>query len=141
MSENKHGRKIAGAALSVFMGLWIGGLVGCAHQHKRIKLNESASAKTQTGSQPAEAASQQMTQTAAQSTPAPKHDILEYATIEGFLGQEEIPVYAFGFTYIYGVSPDLLPGAVMQDGNTNPIVKVKRRRRCGMMTSRCCQSS
>lgn len=49
--------------------------------------------------------------------------IEDYATIEAYVGPEEIPVYAFGYTYIYGLSPDLQPGAKMQDGNINPVVK------------------
>ncbi|MBI2844082.1 MAG: discoidin domain-containing protein [Armatimonadetes bacterium] len=54
--------------------------------------------------------------------------IEDYATIEAYVGKEEIPVYAFGYTYVYGVGPDLLPGIVMQEGNANPIVKFKPKK-------------
>jgi len=53
-------------------------------------------------------------------------NIEDYATIEAYC--DEIPVYAFGYTYVYGVSPDLLPGAVLQDGNTHPVVKIKPKK-------------
>src|SRR5262245_31808689 len=52
--------------------------------------------------------------------------IEDYATIEGYCNGN--PVYAFGFTYIYGVSPDLLPGAKLQVGNTRPITKLKLKK-------------
>ena len=50
--------------------------------------------------------------------------IEDYATIEAHF--DGVPVYSFGnITYVYGVSPDLLPGLVMQQGNTNLVVKIK----------------
>lgn len=52
--------------------------------------------------------------------------IEDYATIEAYVG--DVPVYAFGYTYVYGLSPDLQPGAVMQVGNDNPIVKFKPKK-------------
>ena len=36
------------------------------------------------------------------------HNIEDYATIEAYV--HDVPVYAFGYTNVYGVSPDLLPG-------------------------------
>jgi len=55
-----------------------------------------------------------------QAASAKKPEITDYATIEGWLGKDQVPVYAFGYTYVYGRQPDLLPGAVMQQGNSNP---------------------
>ena len=53
--------------------------------------------------------------------------IEDYATIEGVC--EGAPVYSFSnITYIYGVSPDLLPGAEMQAGNAHPIRKIKPKK-------------
>ena len=46
----------------------------------------------------------------------------DYATIEAYCG--DVPVYAFGYTYVYGVSPDLMPGAVFQEDNTHPAEKI-----------------
>jgi hypothetical protein len=54
--------------------------------------------------------------------------IEDYATIEAYVGKEEVPVYAFGYTYVYGVSPELLPGAVMQEGDRNPVLKLKPKK-------------
>jgi hypothetical protein len=48
--------------------------------------------------------------------------IEDYATIEAYCN--DVPVYAFGYTYVYGVSPDLLEGVVLQDGN--PIGRVPK---------------
>ena len=51
----------------------------------------------------------------------------EYATIEAEC--DGVPVYSLGnITYIYGVSPDPIPGAVMQKGNGNPWVKIKPKK-------------
>ncbi len=52
--------------------------------------------------------------------------IEDYATIEAHCGQ--VPVYAFGYTYIYGVSPDLLPDVVLQDDNKNPKIKIQPKK-------------
>ena len=52
--------------------------------------------------------------------------IEDYATIESYCGG--VPVYAFGFTYIYGVSPDLLPGVKLQVGNQRPVTKITPRK-------------
>jgi len=40
--------------------------------------------------------------------------IEDSATIEAYC--DDTPVYAFGYTYVLGVSPDLMPGAVLQAG-------------------------
>jgi hypothetical protein len=50
----------------------------------------------------------------------------KYATIEAY--SDDVPVYAFGFTYVYGVSPDFLPGTVLQTGNTNPKNKIQPKK-------------
>jgi hypothetical protein len=52
--------------------------------------------------------------------------IEDYATIEAY--SEDVPVYAFGFTYVYSVSPDLLPGTVLQTGNANPRTKIQPKK-------------
>jgi len=60
---------------------------------------------------------------AAPSTP----NFEDYATIEAY--SDGVPVYSLGnIAYIYGVSPDLYPGAVMQEGNTNPKIKIKPKK-------------
>ncbi len=64
-------------------------------------------------------------------------DIENYATIEAYVGADEVPVYAFGYTYIYGIGPDLLPGAVMQEGNTHPIEKVKPKKSWEITSNYC----
>lgn len=61
----------------------------------------------------------------------------DYATIEAYVGKDETPVYAFGYTYIYGLSPDLQPGAVMQIGNNNPIVKFKPKKSWEIKSNLC----
>ena len=35
-----------------------------------------------------------------------------------------VPVYAFGYTYIYGLSPDFEPVSTLQVGNTAPLRKI-----------------
>ena len=51
----------------------------------------------------------------------------DYASIEARVDGE--PVYCLDYMmYIYGISPDLIPGVVMQDGNTNPITKIKPKK-------------
>ena len=54
--------------------------------------------------------------------------IEDYATIEAYVGEDEIPVYAFGYTYVWGQSPDLQPGAMAQQGNLNPITKIQLKK-------------
>ena len=57
--------------------------------------------------------------------PTPKPgppSIEEYATIEAMVDGH--PVYSFNhINYVYSISPDLLPGVVMQEGNSNPVEK------------------
>jgi len=49
--------------------------------------------------------------------------IENYATVESVC--DGVPVYSFSnITYVYGVSPDFLPGIVMQKNNTNPFRKI-----------------
>jgi hypothetical protein len=65
------------------------------------------------------------TQALAPSAKSP--DFEDYATVEAYA--DGYPVYSLGnMTYIYGVSPELLPGAVMQEGNTNPRTKIKPKK-------------
>lgn len=50
-------------------------------------------------------------------------DFEDYATVEAYC--QGVPVYSLGnIAYIYGVSPDLLPGARLQEGNARPMVKI-----------------
>jgi hypothetical protein len=61
----------------------------------------------------------------------PKKDrprIEEYATIEAYVGKDKIPVYAFGYTNVFALSPDLLPGVTMQEGNSRPVVKLRPKK-------------
>ncbi|MCL2664994.1 MAG: discoidin domain-containing protein [Defluviitaleaceae bacterium] len=47
----------------------------------------------------------------------------KYATVEGFC--EGVPIYSLGhITYIYGVSPEFVPGTVIQEGNLNTHKKI-----------------
>ena len=55
-----------------------------------------------------------------------KPRIEDYATIEAQV--EGAPVYAFGYTFVLGQSPDLLPGVVMQRGNKNPVSKIRLKK-------------
>ncbi len=63
--------------------------------------------------------------------------IEDYATIEAYVGKDEIPVYAFGYTCVYGIGPDLLPGVVMQEGNVNPTVKFKPKKSWEIKSNLC----
>ena len=54
-------------------------------------------------------------------------DFEDYAPIEAYV--DGTPVYSLGnIAYIYGLSPDLLPGAMMQQGNNNPVIKIKPKK-------------
>ncbi len=51
----------------------------------------------------------------------------EYASVEAISKGE--PVFGLdNMMYIYGVSPDLMPGVVMQEGNDRPPVKIKPKK-------------
>jgi len=54
-------------------------------------------------------------------------DFEDYATIEG--ETNGVPIYSLGnITYIYGVSPDFIPDAAIQEGNTWPRTKIKPKK-------------
>jgi hypothetical protein len=54
-------------------------------------------------------------------------DFEDYATIEAYA--DGVPVYSLGnIVFLYGVSPDVLPDVVMQNGNTNPKIKIKPKK-------------
>ncbi|MFV1967481.1 MAG: discoidin domain-containing protein, partial [Pirellulaceae bacterium] len=61
--------------------------------------------------------------------------IEDYATIEAYVG--DVPVYAFGFSYVYGVGPELLPGVVMQEGNTKAVAKLKPKKSWEITSNLC----
>lgn len=63
--------------------------------------------------------------------------IEQYATIEAYVGKQETPVYAFGPTYVYAIGPDLLPGAVMQEGNSRPAVKIRPKKSWEIQSNLC----
>jgi hypothetical protein len=51
----------------------------------------------------------------------------DYASVEARVDGE--PVYGLDYMmYIYGVSPDLMPGIVLQQGNSNPRVKIRPKK-------------
>ena len=51
----------------------------------------------------------------------------EYATMEAITNG--VPVWSFSnLCYIYGASPDLMPGLVMQEGNQHPLEKIKLKK-------------
>ena len=56
---------------------------------------------------------------------APKFE--DYASVEARVNGE--PIYGLDYMmYIYGISPDLMPEIVMQEGNTHPQVKIKPKK-------------
>jgi hypothetical protein len=62
----------------------------------------------------------------AQSPKAPEGDLSKWATVEAH--DNGVPVYAFGYTYVYGVSPDIRPGVVLQEGNDAPAKKIQPKK-------------
>jgi hypothetical protein len=51
----------------------------------------------------------------------------EYATVEAITNG--VPVWSFSnLCYIYGVSPDLMPGTIMQEGNSHPLIKIQPKK-------------
>lgn len=64
--------------------------------------------------------------TRAQSPMASERDFSKWATIEAH--DNGVPVYAFGYTYIYGVSPDFKPGVILQTGNDSPAKKIQPKK-------------
>ncbi len=41
-----------------------------------------------------------------------------------------IPVYGYGYTYIWGVSPTFAKGTQLQQGNNSPEKKIKPKKSC-----------
>lgn len=39
-----------------------------------------------------------------------------------------IPIYGFGYSYIYGVSPDFIHGTKVQNGNDSPVAKLRPKK-------------
>ncbi len=50
--------------------------------------------------------------------PSGSRSLEDFATIEASC--DGVPVYAFGYTYVYGVSPDFIPGLSWQAGSNAP---------------------
>ena len=54
----------------------------------------------------------------------------DYASVEAL--SQGYPVYGFDYMmYIYGISPDLMPHNVMQEGNRSPRVKIRPKKFMG----------
>jgi hypothetical protein len=62
----------------------------------------------------------------AQSPQSSGPDLSKWATVEAH--DNGVPVYAFGYTYVYGVSPDFRPGVVLQEGNDAPAKKIRPKK-------------
>lgn len=62
-----------------------------------------------------------------QSHEPPSPRLEEYASVEAI--SQGHPVYGFDYMmYVYGVSPDLFPGNVLQEGNTNTPTKIRLKK-------------
>ncbi|MEW6741734.1 MAG: discoidin domain-containing protein [Planctomycetota bacterium] len=55
----------------------------------------------------------------------PHKSLEEFATVEAYC--EGKPVYAFGYTYVYGVSPDFIPDLVWQQGARGGVKLVPKK--------------
>ncbi len=66
-----------------------------------------------------------------------QNNIEDYATIEAYVGPDEVPVYAFGYTFVYGSGPDLLPSGNLQEENTHPISKFKLKKSWEITSNYC----
>jgi hypothetical protein len=53
-------------------------------------------------------------------------DLSKWATVEAH--DHDVPVYAFGYTYVYGVSPDYKVNLVLQEGNDQPSHKIQPKK-------------
>jgi hypothetical protein len=53
-------------------------------------------------------------------------EISNWATVEGH--SNGVPIYAFGYTYIYGVSPDFLTDVILQEDNQLPTRKIQPKK-------------
>ena len=53
-------------------------------------------------------------------------DITDFATVEAHCQGE--PVYAFGYPYVYGISPDLQPSVQLQQGNSRSWTKIRPKK-------------
>jgi len=65
----------------------------------------------------------------------PTRSIEDYATVEAY--DSGHPVYAFGYTYVYGVSPDFTTSDTLQQSNTAAITKFVPRKSWEILSNRC----
>ena len=47
-----------------------------------------------------------------------------------------VPVYGFGYTYVLGVSPDLVSGAPLQEGNGAAVTKIRPKKSWEIQSNR-----
>ncbi len=52
--------------------------------------------------------------------------LAQWATVEAHASG--VPVHAFGYTYVYAVSPDFRPAVVVQEGNDAPAPKIQPKK-------------
>jgi hypothetical protein len=61
--------------------------------------------------------------------PSLQSDLLRLGDSVAVRGKcEGIPVYGFGYTYIYGASPDFVRGTRLQVGNDSPVTKLRPKK-------------